>query len=88
MQNSGKNNIDYIIFANELQAFVPSYLKKQYLTNVKKFVDATMMIHRNKEVEKAEAKLDEEDLQIFHSSEYVATVKVPALGISTDDEVF
>lgn len=88
MQNSGKNNIDYIIFANELQAFVPSYLKKQYLTNAKKFVDATMMIHRNKEVEKAEATLDEEDLQIFHSSEYVATVKVPALGISTDDEVF
>lgn len=88
MQSSGKNNIDYIIFASELQAFVPSYLKKQYLTNVKKFVDATMMIHRNKEAEEAEATLDEEDLQVFLSSEYVATLKVPALGISTDDEVF
>lgn len=88
MQNSGKNNIDYIIFANELQAFVPSYLKKQYLTNVKKFVDATMMIHRNKEAEKAEEILDSEELQVYHSSEYVATLKVPALGISTEDEVF
>ena len=88
MQNSVKNNIDYIIFANELQAFVPSYLKRQYLTNLKKFVDATIMVQRNKEAEKAEATLDEEEWQTYHSIEYVATVNIPNQGISADDEVF
>lgn len=88
MQNSAKNNIDYIIFANELQSFVPSYLKRQYLTNLKKFVDATMMVQRNKEVEKAKATLSDEELQSYHSIEYVATVNIPKQGISADDEIF
>lgn len=88
MQNSAKNNIDYIIFANELQAFVPSYLKKQYLTNVKKFVNATMMVQRNKEAEKAETTLTPEELQLYHSSEYVVSLNIPDQGISVEDEGF
>ena len=88
MQNSTKTHMDYIIFANEFQSFIPSYLKKQYLNNVKKFVDATIMVQRNKEAEKAEQTLSAEELQVFHSIEYVASIKIPAQGISTDDEVF
>lgn len=88
MQNGVKNNIDYIVFANELQSFLSSELSKQYLTNMKKYVRATMMIQRNKEVEKAESTLSDEELQTYHSSEYVATLNIPKQNISIDDEVF
>ena len=88
LQHSNKNNIDYIIFANELQSFVPSYLKKQYLNNVKKFINATMMVQRNKEAEKAEATLSPEELELYHSSEYVVSLNIPEQGISVEDEGF
>lgn len=88
LQHSQKDGIDYIIFSNELQSFLSTELTKQYMQSIKKNMAATMLIHRNKEVEKAETTLSDEELQIYHSSEYVATVNIPSSNISADDEVF
>lgn len=88
LQYSQKDNIDYIIFSDSLKEFENSELKAQYIQNIKQRIDTTMLVHKNAEATKAEQELSAEDLQMYHSTEYVATINIPSKELRVDDEVF
>ena len=87
IQNSPKNNIDFILFNDNIGMFTKTLQAEQFMNKLKATVNAAMLIHKNKYAEKQQRKLSKEELQIYHNTEYVTTLIMPGQS-KIEDEVF
>lgn len=88
IKTSVKNDVDFIVFCNNLNSFNKNEQTTQFLNEIKKNMDALLFVHNNSKAEKEKAKLSEEEQATYHNIEYVATIRVKNAQSMEDDEVF